>query len=1041
MTLQEAMDIASNVTDPDKKHKPMVKLFDKTTYPLQENTDFDLWNNIVFIDLDLNKVEAFDQWMVSNYGSLRVFRQTLIDAFTKLFPNNFYAFEHSSSGIGVHALFYYDVEKTMDNHKRCAIHTKNIILNNIDTYMPGFKDILLMDGVFDSIYKRPFQNCFITGNSHYIRKNDLTGEVDLSDVTYVTPDNIEPMGDSYYIKDIDFSTIKPETLIKAGYNVRFPLATALKSVTVDETEWSEKLYAIFQLIEKYRRSSTARQMMREIRYAGCKEDSLPKNAKISILKRFGIEVDRKKTLHRLDYNEFLGDVIDKVLEEIEPGISLLQAGTGVGKTRTWTDLNDRILANPMEMNFHKSILIIEPYNSIIENKYDRSKINLIIKDTPFPRNICSYGMYVTNFNKLLSMDEEGWTSKSDWRSFFNQFELVVVDESHIAIKDAFRKDVLAPFIKMMKEVGKEGITKIILQTATPMDEDRVFDLNSHIIIEKPSTKQREVIFRSSTCRTSDPKDYNLEELTSLVRHYRNKGRKVYIYWSNGSLQKMKRFRDLYEDPAKVAIYHKSNSGNEDYEYIATEKKLGDRYDILISSIYFGVGNDLNDTDKAAVIIIGNHSAQEDIQAIGRFRNSNDVNTCIILTQKDMQTVAATSGNVMSRDACIKDAMTALNAIMYNVAIKDKAVTLNGVKYGIREDCINELAIIESSNYYYSTWVEKMKMLKNPYYGLTVIEKIEPIRCDWDFNEKIKMWDKALKKIRDERIRKIIAEEYDFEGGEFQEIIKSDTRIHDFYYAWKRMKATGIVDGIDPDWLVKASSVDVITRWFQLFKRVNNRKSDWPEILSLLWFRRMIDMETEKEKELAGVRLKAQDYWTILAYTIWVSKCNADETIKGASIVNAFKEYRRMTDAVSKMPALMIDAFYKTETVEERYQGNVLWEFLGFDAIAGMPGEIVIHSLEDIQALTADNGIDGMEIANQCIQKFMADDATELRGSLGGRPSKKLIVTDKFNAKKMVGYHLNVGDVFMSASLLATKCGVGNQVITKWLKKGWLMEQD
>ena len=97
-------------------------------------------------------------------------------------------------------------------------------------------------------------------------------------------------------------------------------------------------------------------------------------------------------------------------------------------------------------------------------------------------------------------------------------------------------------------------------------------------------------------------------------------------------------------------------------------------------------------------------------------------------------------------------------------------------------------------------------------------------------------------------------------------------------------------------MAKSSSVDVINRWCSLYNRVNNRKSDWPEILSLLWFRRMMDAETEKEKQLGGVTLKPKDYWAILAYTVWVSKCNSDEEADGKVISNVFKEYRRMTDA-------------------------------------------------------------------------------------------------------------------------------------------------
>ena len=50
----------------------------------------------------------------------------------------------------------------------------------------------------------------------------------------------------------------------------------------------------------------------------------------------------------------------------------------------------------------------------------------------------------------------------------------------------------------------------------------------------------------------------------------------------------------------------------------------------------------------------------------------------------------------------------------------------------------------------------------------------------------------------------------------------------------------------------------------------------------------------------------------------MSKCNSDEEVDGKVISNVFKEYRRMTDAILKMPVEMIEAFYKTETKRKSF---------------------------------------------------------------------------------------------------------------------------
>ena len=111
----------------------------------------------------------------------------------------------------------------------------------------------------------------------------------------------------------------------------------------------------------------------------------------------------------------------------------------------------------------------------------------------------------------------------------------------------------------------------------------------------------------------------------------NEGRKVYVYWGIGSIDKMEHYEECERlmNRYKVAIFHKKNIGSADMEYINNEHKIG-KYDVLISSCYFGVGCDLNDEDKTAVIIVGNNPYQEDEQAIGRFRNSKDIKVNILL---------------------------------------------------------------------------------------------------------------------------------------------------------------------------------------------------------------------------------------------------------------------------------------------------------------------------------------------------------------------------------------------------------------------------
>ena len=91
---------------------------------------------------------------------------------------------------------------------------------------------------------------------------------------------------------------------------------------------------------------------------------------------------------------------------------------------------------------------------------------------------------------------------------------------------------------------------------------------------------------------------------------------------------------LYESGLRVVIMHNRNKDDEDMKNMLETRVLSDRFDGLISSCMFGAGCDINDEDDAAVIIVGNNPYQEDIQAIGRFRNSKDIVVNIIIRKEE-----------------------------------------------------------------------------------------------------------------------------------------------------------------------------------------------------------------------------------------------------------------------------------------------------------------------------------------------------------------------------------------------------------------------
>lgn len=351
-----------------------------------------------------------------------------------------------------------------------------------------------------------------------------------------------------------------------------------------------------------------------------------------ILKLYGYNFDDENDgskIITLNENEYLGDIKDNLLDMFVDGFNLLIAGTGVGKTELW-----KKIANENKQR----VLVIEPLNAIINNKYDESFYKAI-GNTYISNDVdvalCSYN----KFNSLCSMIFDAKKKMPH-----TEYDIIVVDESHMLGLSEYRAEIIIPFINNLKRYNETYGTKIVLQTATISNEEYYFNISKIIEVKKDTKKTVDIEFsynnvfddydtdkESNECCAVYSNSNVIHQIYHYTEKYINEGRKVYVYWGVGSIDKMKHYEECecLMNRYKVAIFHKKNTGSEDMEYINNEHKIG-KYDVLISSCYFGVGCDLNDEDKTAVIIVGNNPYQEDEQAIGRFRNSKDIKVNILL---------------------------------------------------------------------------------------------------------------------------------------------------------------------------------------------------------------------------------------------------------------------------------------------------------------------------------------------------------------------------------------------------------------------------
>ena len=400
-------------------------------------------------------------------------------------------------------------------------------------------------------------------------------------------------------------------------------------------------------------------------------------------------------------NQWLYDKRDDILSFMKSGINMIIAGTGTGKTEFWNQLADRNkgdLWNPFKDG--KDVLVVEPFNSVVDGKYDKTKTDIAAGEGKYINNSSHYT--ATNPVKFTKWVNDGG---------FRQMDYLVIDESHKIGTEEYRAESWVEFVKAVKKYSEtypEAV--IVLQTATPTNEEWFFDnIGREIRVHKDTHKKVSITYTTTQFlnkinKSNGDETYSYDIVQTIkyyVDLYIKDNRKVYIYWGDGSIKNMKDYQKAEEmlGEYKAAVYHKRNEGNEDLEYIKTKRNMG-KYDILMGSCYFSVGCDLNDECKAAVIIVGNIPYHEDEQVIGRFRKSKDIVVNILLD----------SGSIQKVDTSKMLENEEYTAMVLN---RSKNVRSRSVIHRYSKD-ENERAVayIRCSKYYFSDIARKFKFYED-----------------------------------------------------------------------------------------------------------------------------------------------------------------------------------------------------------------------------------------------------------------------------------------------------------------------------------------
>lgn len=1047
LTLEEILPKLNKTTK--KSERDLIMRFEVNEFPIADKTDFSKWDGIIFVDIDAQHskslrslpIEAQKNYMFDIQNQLEM---DCIDTF--------YYIEHSSSGVGMHIMFYYECPRTKDYFLKAAEYTKDLLFNmkyrdfgkviqEIDE-RPGEQ---LNKKTFDEVYKKPFQKCYLTGIdgsiNEYCTGNINITELDKYEVKYTatTLADLPADGYEYTVKKIDVAS----HMTTRDWGERRSDIYAVKLLEPNQ----DKAYKLIEHIAQfYIHERNDGRLVNEMKSMYNSLDV--KYADLDRLKRFGIYINKDVKHIHLSDNQYLGDILDKLLEESPIGVSLWQAPTGGGKTTAWINLNKQILNSEVE---HKPIVIVEPLISIVKSKYDDDVID-VTGSKQFPEQLNGYGMYVTNFNKFVRKDKDTgeYVPRDGIVEYMSQFGLIVIDESHTLAKDRFRANVLIPFIRVIDEISKK--VKVIIQTATPMAENELLDIKRKFIITKKPDKDINVSFKRLENNKIMP-----YYLNSLVQVNVNEGRNTYIYWSNAPVDKLEDFRASYHYPENVGIFHKKDIDGDDSKhnvstyhvldsknYKGAESIVTYKYNVFLSSVYFGVGNDLDDPEDATVIIVGIKTWQEIVQVIGRFRNSKNIVVYIILTKSDCEFLDSTVEHPRTLQQRIKFWKEEYDKIWYDKENKEKSITIYGQSYMLfsRAD-VRPYAVIRASEQHNQTMKAIVDNLTSEYYNIKVDDDYNQylvIDDGEDSKNKHNKFARQLKKVRDKAIRAIMEGKID---ASIKAQIHKDTKLAKFKPLCDNIKQYGIHKILDADFIAKRSNWNMLSLFINIYKKLLNRKVEYEELYAFVWYRMQAntdDIVKVWDREITKAECNA-----IFAYIRFVCLKNKDKNnykVKGLY----YTQFKYKCKLFATIPNELIYMLWKTKSMYESvYQSNLaIRQFFEDDYDMLLPSatkldNTKISSLDDVVAQTTHNiqyYIDNnKEVSYVLARIFNIDNVCVKAGGKAG--VKKCVILKAMPAKKLSKYGLNVGDEFESGDALADKTGVKKGTISKWRAKKWI----
>ena len=615
---------------------------------------FDYWDGLVFVDIDCK-----NHWSLEDNNSyIKTLHHDLSSFSWYLWTTT------SASGNGIHIVCYFPsrfhteseyytsaaiAHSHISSYLSQLIHLteqelvdKGIIdTHNFTNYAQCFKFTYAKTLVNDRFDPQTILNCNFKSDDYYREyaiSNNIINKVfwrEICKVEHKMSNNLRGLSSDHLPKDISLNS--NAVALDFKYSDRLQLVYTLKNYYSDEDTFSicDQLYkATYGIDAKYN------ERMNEIKsiISSYKNQNVNMRIVRILMDSYnffpGISVGSCVVTDNMPHNTYilteeqhLSDIMDKVMNNLED-ITVLDSPAASGKTTAIA-------------NFQENLIMTEPYTAIIKNKVEHDP-TLQMFGCLYDRRRITDDKYVNTKkfcctpNNLITIPAEELLKRD--------IKYVFIDESHTIISDSeFRLNVMSDFVKTLQEYVSVGI-KVVLLTATTLGEAKFIIRNlpnssvQYIKVERSSVyKKTLTVKRFKT--TKDRKSALCDDIAQALKEgYKcivptNAGDKIVSGIDACIKSRCQNVvsRKVFSDDNLSTYYTRKNRFLKPNEDI-TESSSIDNVSIVFAGTSFGVGLDINNTEKCKVFFPDLIPAYDIEQFAARLRRTDK--ECYLYVDKE-----------------------------------------------------------------------------------------------------------------------------------------------------------------------------------------------------------------------------------------------------------------------------------------------------------------------------------------------------------------------------------------------------------------------